>query len=191
MKGRTIIIGAVFLAVICVLVYTLVLGPPEKAMSLSKRVDKPTLDEAKQAANRRRLVPDKVPGQDDPGEVAKDDDEERPRPFAMKMEPEPALSGMTIGPSTEEERKKAGVTEQFGRGVTITKVHPDAPAAEVSLRNGDVIVRAETTNINNVEDLKKMVGDRDHTLITFARDGILMQVVLKKPFVPKKPLQPN
>jgi hypothetical protein len=134
----------------------------------------------------RTLLPSAFPGDskvtDPPGGVTG----EGPRRFAMAMADEPALSGLEVAESSDDDRTRAGVTEQFGRGVTIARIHPDAPAAEVALEVGDVIVRAETENISSVEDLRKAVGSREHTMITFARQGQLLTVVLQKPFASRR-----
>lgn len=157
----------------------------------AKSMAKADVDEGKAVAKtgdpnrsgRGSLMPSKLPGQE---AGPADEGDESPHPHRLKIAEQPALSGLSYVPSTDADRERAGVTDQFGRGVTVTRIHPDAPAAEIALEEGDVIVRAETTNINSPADLESAIGDRDHTLLTFARDGVLLQVVLQKPFVPKQ-----
>lgn len=105
-----------------------------------------------------------------------------PSRFGMVIQPEPALSGLEISTASEDDRKRAGVTAQYGQGVTVGHIHPDSSAAEVGLESGDVIVRAQKENVNSVDDLKRIVGDRDHTVVNFMRQGQLLSVVLQKPY---------
>ncbi len=183
MKGRLslgLILGA--LVAIFGLLYLLRPdpSPPTEAGKESEVADQ-TIVEPRPAD--RTLMPSQFPG-----EVKEDGEKKSGEPhhsrFAMKMEPEPALSGIDFAPATDDDRKRAGVTDQYGQGVTVTHIHPDSSAAEVAMQIGDVIVRAQKENVSSVEDLRRIVGDRDHTVVNFMRDGQLLSVVLQKPFVP-------
>lgn len=109
--------------------------------------------------------------------------------FAPPAEPgvPPALTGLQLKPMDDSLRKELKVPEdkQIGYGVVIDQIHPDAPAAEISLQPGDVIVRAKQKQVNNVDELYAVVKDRDHTLLTISRQGFLFQVVIKRPFRPR------
>jgi hypothetical protein len=158
--------------------------------SAPKETSSPTAshqDEASKAREGRTLIPSKLPGQTE--ETAKSDAPPPKSKFSLEVAPQPALSGVEMHDATDADREKQGVTKEYGTGVTVTSIHPDSSAAEVSMEIGDVIVRAQKENVNSLEDLKRIVGERDHTVINFMRGGQLMSVVLQKPFVaqPKEP----
>jgi hypothetical protein len=129
--------------------------------------------------DRRTILPQKFPDSEEKGEETTEPKVSR---FTMQIAEQPALSGIELAASTEDDRKRAGVTGKYGQGVTVTRIHPDSSAAEVSMEIGDVIVRAQKENVNSIEDLQRIVGDRDHTVVNFMRDGELMSVVLQRPF---------
>lgn len=187
MKSQHILIFAGVLLLLGLGAAQLLIQSGDESMPAASKADvddgKTVVKSGEGGGKGRSLLPGKLPGQE---EGPKEDGEEAARPHRMKVAEQPALSGLGYGPSTEADRERAGVTEQFGRGVTVTRIHPDAPAAEIALEEGDVIVRAETTNINSPADLETAVGDRDHTLITFVREGVHLQVVLQKPFDPNQ-----
>ncbi len=70
---------------------------------------------------------------------------------------------------------------RFGRGVVLLRIHPDAPAAEAGLRPGDIIVRAMRENVDGPQDLTRVVGDREQTVLIAVRDGEYMELVLHRP----------
>lgn len=95
------------------------------------------------------------------------------------------LIGLGMAPATLNEMERAGVPERFKGGVMVTAVHPDSPAAEVALEPGDIIVRAQTTDVQSINALQDFVRGREYTRITIVRDGMMSQVILKPPFVPE------
>lgn len=149
----------------------------------------PAGDGASQEARppSRRLVPDRLPKDPPPSTEAP---AEAPAgrlggESSVTADPEAtALKGLEVTPMDDALREKLRVPgdSQIGYGVIVGDIHPDSPAAEVFMRRNDVIVRANLKKVDSVEDLEKLVGDRDHTLITISRDGSLMQMVLKKPY---------
>ena len=143
--------------------------------------DRAAEENAAKRRDGRTLIPEKLPGAAPDGEVAA---AEKGR-FSLEVGPEPALSGLEFQEATDDERERAGVTGQYGRGVTVTRIHPDSSAAEVAMQVGDVIVRAQKENVNSAEDLRRIIGDRDHVVVNFMRQGQLLSVVLQKPFIPK------
>lgn len=106
----------------------------------------------------------------------------RPGRFDLVVAPQPALSGLEVAPLGASDRERLKVPSRYGTGVIITRIHPDAPAAEAGLRPGDVIVRAMREHVNGPGDLERVVADREHTVLIAARDGRLMQLVLQKPY---------
>jgi hypothetical protein len=167
----------VALALLALIVF-LALGGGDDETSQAEEGSAATAEKAPDPkTDRRSLVPKQLP--DQPAEKAPDPAKS---PFTMQIAEEPALSGIELAPSTDEDRTRAGVTDRYGRGVTITRIHPDSSAAEVELEVGDVIVRAQKEHVNSVEDLKRIVGDRDHTVVNFMRQGQLMSVVLQPPY---------
>lgn len=101
-----------------------------------------------------------------------------------EIEAPTALVGLEVQSMDDGLREKLGVPDdsQIGYGVVVDRIHPDSPAAEIFMKPRDVIVRANLKKVDSPEDLQKLVGDRDHTLITISRGGQLMQMVLKKPY---------
>lgn len=98
-----------------------------------------------------------------------------------RPEAEAPLEGLEVRSISDVDRERMKVPKTYGDGVLITQVHPASPAAEVGLAPGDVIVRAQRTNVSSESDLRTAVLDRDHVLVAFYRDGELLQAVLKRP----------
>jgi membrane-associated protease RseP (regulator of RpoE activity) len=182
MKAR---ITVLVLAVVAVAAFYIVRRSEAPKETSSEAASHP--EEASKAREGRTLIPSKLPGQTE--ETAKSDAPPPKSKFSLEVAPQPALSGVEMHDATDADREKQGVTKEYGTGVTVTSIHPDSSAAEVSMEIGDVIVRAQKENVNSLEDLKRIVGERDHTVINFMRGGQLMSVVLQKPFVaqPKEP----
>lgn len=97
-----------------------------------------------------------------------------------------ALEGLELMTIDEGVRDQLRVprSDQIGRGVLVTRVHPDSPGAEIALQPRDVIVRAQRRPVNELSDLENIVRGRDHTLLIVARNGRLYEMVIKPPFVP-------
>jgi hypothetical protein len=138
-------------------------------------------EEAAKRRDGRTLIPEKLPGEKPEGEKA----EPTKGRFSLEVAPQPALSGLEFQEATAEDRERQGVTDEYGKGVTVTRIHPDSSAAEVAMQVGDVIVRAQKENVNSAEDLRRIIGDRDHVVVNIMRQGQLLSVVLQKPFIPK------
>mgnify|MGYP006289699627 CR=1 FL=1 len=110
----------------------------------------------------------------------------RPGRFALRVGEVPALAGLEVETVGAGDREALKVPDDYGRGVVVTRIHPDAPAAEAGLLEGDVIVRAMRENVDAPTDLERVVGQRDHTLLMASRDGELMQLVIQPPFDPSR-----
>lgn len=113
-------------------------------------------------------------------------DPDRPRPHRLEVPEEaPSLAGLEVESLGAADREKLGVPDDYGTGVRITRVHPDAPAAEAGLRAGDVIVRAMREDVNEPADLTRAVGRRDHSVLIAVRNGQMMQLVVQPPYRPE------
>jgi len=143
----------------------------------------PSAPDAGKAKPRRSLLPKTLPADPPPKPDAAPTQEVLP-PSPTNAPDATALAGAEFITIDDGLREKLEVPDdsQIGRGVVVRNIHPDSPAAEIFMRPNDVIVRAALKKVDTVEDLQRLVGDRDHTLITISRDGVLMQMVLKKPF---------
>jgi S1-C subfamily serine protease len=117
-------------------------------------------------------------------EVTREDEAERaPSPWEMEVtESAPALSGLELSAVGAADRDRLEVPDEYGSGVVIEDIHPDAPAAEAGLRPGDVIVRAMRDDVDSVDDLSRVVGQRGHTVLIAVRNGEYMELVIQKPY---------
>ena len=121
----------------------------------------------------------------DPGEpTPAGDAPSEPRATADDSSHPPALRGLQTESVGVADLEAAGAPERFEGGIRVTRVHPDSSAAEVALEPGDIILRAQTTDVTSMEELSDMVDGRDYTRLTFIREGILAQVILKPPYEP-------
>ncbi|MCE5229727.1 trypsin-like peptidase domain-containing protein [bacterium] len=87
----------------------------------------------------------------------------------MRPTPEARTEGREMLGLTLEPYSKDGV-----RGLRITAIKPDSPAAEQRLQPGDVITQVNREPVQSVSDLNKAIKDRPKdvpNLIQFLRDG--------------------
>jgi hypothetical protein len=94
-----------------------------------------------------------------------------------------ALVGLDVSNATSDELAQLKVPEGM-TGVIVKHVDPSSPAAEATLKKGDVIVRAQRDKISSSDSLLEAVNTRAYTLLTVYRDGYPFQVVLHKPAKP-------
>lgn len=139
---------------------------------------------AKSNGTRRSVLP---PTQANPVKTGapKPDEGKRGGVSSVLKDPKAtALVGIELVPMDDglREKLKVPVNSQIGYGVVVQNIHPDSPAAEIFMKPNDVIVRAALKKVDSAEDLQRLVGDRDHTMITVSRDGNLVQMVLKQPY---------
>ncbi len=139
-----------------------------------------------------------VPGRDQVGAVGPAADlgsgrtppipaDQRPKAiYSPDPDDDRALVGLDVAALTDAERAQLRVPDRFGKGVLIQSIHPDAPAVLSGLKVDDVIVRAQRTNVDSVQDLDDAVGDRSQSVLTVSRAGHLFHVVLHKPYIPPK-----
>ena len=75
---------------------------------------------------------------------------------AAEAAPEKALIGLKLSQLTDELRQKFGIDAKI-KGVVITDIDPQSPAAVKNLKVGDVIVEAAQDQIDSVDDIAKSV----------------------------------
>ncbi len=75
---------------------------------------------------------------------------------ASETAPDKSLIGLKLAPLTDELRQKYGIDAKV-KGVAITEIDPQSPAAAKNLKVGDVIVEAAQDQIQTVEDIAKSV----------------------------------
>ena len=93
--------------------------------------------------------------------------------------------GLRVAPVSQELRDKY----QLGadqKGVVITDVSPNTPAAERGLKAGDVIVEVQQTEVSAPSDIQKQVdaarkADRKNVLVLIQREGGVQYVPLSLP----------
>lgn len=143
-------------------------------------------DDAPATTGARRSVLDKVAApraqRDADADADAEDAPRVPSPFAMEPAEAPALSGLQLSSLGAGDRERLKIPDDYGAGVLIERVHPDAPAAEAGMEPGDVIIRAMREDVNAPTDLERVVGQREHTVVIAVRDGQLMQLVIQKPY---------
>lgn len=131
------------------------------------------------ASDRPNAVPERSPDAEPAPAPVKSPPKEVTHPFGADAR---ATAGLRYAPLTRTELDDLKVPAKYPSALRVEWVHPRSPAAEASLRPGDLIVGANMSFITDTEGLETLVGDRSHTLITIWRNGRPGQVVLHKPF---------
>ncbi|HLT76830.1 MAG TPA: DegQ family serine endoprotease [Ferrovibrio sp.] len=108
-----------------------------------KRTVKATLGELETALASARAENGGKPGSAD-------------RPKASRNETELAELGLRVAPLTKELRQKHDIKEDV-RGVVVTDVEPDGPAAKRDVRVGDVIIEVAQSEVRNPDDITEML----------------------------------
>ncbi len=90
--------------------------------------------------------------------------------------------GMKIAPITQDLKDKFQLSGDQ-KGVVITDVSPNTPAAERGLRPGDVIMEVQQNGVASASDVQKQVdaarkADRKNVLMLIQRDGGVQYVPL-------------
>jgi len=78
------------------------------------------------------------------------------RPKAGRNETELADLGVRVAPLTKELRQKHDIKDDV-RGVVITDVEPEGPAAKRDVRVGDVIIEVAQSEVRNPDDITEML----------------------------------
>jgi len=88
-----------------------------------------------------------------------------------KAPSEGALRGITVQNLTPDLRDRLGLASDV-RGVVITEIDPDSPAAQAQLQPGDVIESINRHSINSVADFNRWAGEaKGQTLLRINRQG--------------------
>ena len=66
-----------------------------------------------------------------------------------------------------------------GAGVAVTAVEPGSNAAQIGLRPGDVIVKANTAKVGSLKDLKAAIKDQSSILLTIRRGSSAVVIPLR------------
>jgi len=95
---------------------------------------------------------------------------------ALKDTPQTAENGdQQMNPAEGKELEKFGLTvmpAEDGKGLAITSVDPDSPAAEKGMRQGDTIVAVNNEKVGSVEDFDKAVQKAEQD----GRKAVLFQL---------------
>ncbi|MBI3198183.1 MAG: PDZ domain-containing protein, partial [Rhodospirillales bacterium] len=65
--------------------------------------------------------------------------------------------GLTLQKATDQLREKYGLSDQV-KGVVITKVAPNSPAAEKQLQPGDVVLEVDQKPVTTPQEVSDIVG---------------------------------
>jgi S1-C subfamily serine protease len=88
-----------------------------------------------------------------------------------KAPSEGALRGITVQNLTPDLRDRLGLASDV-RGVVITEIDPDSPAAQAQLQPGDVIESINRHSINSVADFNRWAAEaKGQTLLRINRQG--------------------
>ncbi|MGQ0673036.1 MAG: Do family serine endopeptidase [Hyphomicrobium sp.] len=67
-----------------------------------------------------------------------------------------SVLGLTLVPLTDELRAKAGLDAKI-KGLVVMEIDPDSPAAQKSIKPGDIIVEAQQEPVASAEDVMKSI----------------------------------
>ena len=91
---------------------------------------------------------------------------------------EGALRGITVQNLTPDLRDQLGLSPDV-RGVVITEVDPNSPAAQAEIQQGDVIESINRHPVNTVQDFNRWAAEaKGQTLLRINRQGNGAFVVL-------------
>lgn len=155
---------------------------PSSAIEAKAETPKGRADAPKAA---QKSTPEAKPEETPPAEVAPPKSKPRYATYAPPGDDMNPAAGLSFETLSDADRERLKVPKGYGRGLRITDIHPDAPAAEAGLEIDDVIVRAERVNIDgDVETLREATGSVLHPRILISRHGTLIPVVLDPPYRP-------
>jgi serine protease Do len=103
--------------------------------------------------------------------------------------------GLKIAPLTADTRDKFQLPAEQ-KGVVITDVSPNTPAAERGLKPGDVIMEVQQTEVTTPADVQKQVdaarkADRKNVLMLIQREGNVQYIPLNLAKAGAKDKQPG
>jgi serine protease Do len=90
------------------------------------------------------------------GRLTEDETTAEDSKSSKEKTPERPMIGLKLAPLTDELRQKYGLDAKV-KGVLVTEVDPQSPAALKGIKAGDVIVEAAQDQVGSVEDFAKSV----------------------------------
>jgi len=90
-------------------------------------------------------------------------------------------SGMRLGELTPETRRKYNIPSRVREGIVVEDLDPSGKAAQVGLRPGDVILRANRVTLHNVRRFSQIYAKaKGRMLLLVYRDGSTIFLLLPK-----------
>ena len=94
---------------------------------------------------------------------------------------ERGLDGITLSDLSPEARRAFHVTDASIKGVVVTELAPNSPAARAGLRPGDVLMEVNRKPVSNVREFQDAYGKaRGNVLVLLHRRGTTVFVVVKR-----------
>jgi S1-C subfamily serine protease len=78
-------------------------------------------------------------------------------------------AGLVVEPLTPQRARQLGLTDD--RGLLVTGVDPNGPAAEAGIRTGDVIRQVDGQALSSADDLRRALSDGDRPALVLMRRG--------------------
>jgi serine protease Do len=100
---------------------------------------------------------------------------------AVTGEGEESIDGLRIAEINRTNRAKYDIPGEIGSGIVVTGVDPESSAAEVDIREGDVIREIGNLEVNSVDGfIREYKNTNGNVLLYVYRDGRNFFRVLKK-----------
>jgi S1-C subfamily serine protease len=91
------------------------------------------------------------------------------------------LDGLTLSDLTPEARRAFNVADPSIKGVIITRLAPNGPAARAGLRPGDVLLEVNRKAVGNVHEFEDVYGKaKGNVLLLVHRRGATVFLVVKR-----------
>jgi serine protease Do len=91
------------------------------------------------------------------------------------------LDGLTLSDLTPETRRAFGIGDPSLKGVVVTQIAPNGPAARAGLRPGDVLLEVNRKAVTSVRDFEDAYGKaKGNVLLLLHRRGATVFVVVKR-----------
>jgi len=108
-------------------------------------------------------------------------EKEGPSSSASGKPAERGLDGITLNDLSPEARRAFRITDAAIKGVVITDLEPNSPAARAGLRPGDVLMEVNRRPVTNVREFQDAYGKaRGNVLLLVHRRGNTQFIVVKR-----------
>jgi serine protease Do len=108
-------------------------------------------------------------------------EKEGPQSSASGKPAERGLDGITLNDLSPEARRAFRITDAAIKGVVITDLEPNSPAARAGLRPGDVLMEVNRRPVTNVREFQDAYGKaRGNVLLLVHRRGNTQFIVVKR-----------